>query len=72
MNNQSELWIIYFTSILSCYCVINWNETFVLKSLERWSKGPLKWVKGLEHFLYEKRLRAATVDPGKEKAQGGC
>lgn len=27
--------------------------------------------KGLEHLLYEERLRAGTAHPGKEKAHGG-
>jgi len=28
-------------------------------------------MKGLEHLSYEERLRAGTVQPGEEKAQGG-
>ena len=27
-------------------------------------------MKGLEHLFYEERLRAGTVQPGQEKAQG--
>lgn len=33
------------------------------------SSTHLKMTKGLEHFLYEKRLRNWTLCPGKERAK---
>ncbi|KAK4815764.1 LOW QUALITY PROTEIN: hypothetical protein QYF61_007182 [Mycteria americana] len=38
--------------------------------VERVQQKAVKLIKGLEHLTYEERLRAGTVQPGEEKAQG--
>jgi len=39
--------------------------------LERIQLRSTNKIKGLDHLSYEEKLRAGTVQPGKEKAQGG-
>lgn len=45
------------------------SESLMNKQRENREKRPM--FKGLEHLIYEERLKAGTVYPGEKKDQGG-